>query len=195
MAKRRENLLNRLFGEKEKEEPKEQPEIKPVNRYRFPVGNKFWEARTKHGVEAILETPQIMWEAACEYFTWCVDNPIIETDYRGKDLQEVSIPKVRAFTWIGLTQFIKVNKDYFTDFKDRMSSQDTEKARDFTRVISEIEGVIYRQKFENAAAGQLNANLISRELGLADKKEIDNKGGFASKIEVSIVSAQDPDAE
>lgn len=38
-------------------------------------------------------------------------------------------------------------------------------------IINRVERLIWQQKFEGAAAGLLNANLISRELGLADWRE------------------------
>ena len=33
-----------------------------------PKGNRFWEVRSKHGRDKILKTPEIMWEAAKQYF-------------------------------------------------------------------------------------------------------------------------------
>ena len=39
-------------------------------------------------------------------------------------------------------------------------------------VIARIEGIITTQQFEGACVGAFNANIISRTLGLADKKEI-----------------------
>lgn len=39
--------------------------------------------------------------------------------------------------------------------------------------MDEVETTIYTQKFEGAAVGAFNSNIIARDLGLADKKEID----------------------
>lgn len=44
--------------------------------------------------------------------------------------------------------------------------------QDFSDITKHIETVIYKQKFAGAAADLLNANIIARELGLADKKEL-----------------------
>ena len=45
----------------------------------------------------------------------------------------------------------------------------------FSEVRDNIKRVIFTQKFEGASAGLLNSSIIARELGLADKKEIDAK--------------------
>ena len=46
---------------------------------------------------------------------------------------------------------------------------------DFSDIVKEIEDVIFSQKFEGAAADMLNANIIARELGLADKQQAEIK--------------------
>jgi hypothetical protein len=61
-----------------------------------PKGNQFWKLRSKHGRDTLFESPEKMWEAACEYFQWCDDNPLLEIDFRGKDATQVTIPKMRA---------------------------------------------------------------------------------------------------
>ena len=133
-----------------------------------PIGNRFWEQRSKHGRSKRFETPEELWEEACEYFKWCEDNPLIEVDFKGKDAMEVHIPKMRAFTWDGLELFIDMYslRDYKTN----------EKYKEFSQVIARIDKIIYNQKFTGAAAGFLNPNIIARDLGLADKKEVDNSG-------------------
>ena len=48
---------------------------------------------------------------------------------------------------------------------------------DLSEVIATAESAIFTQKFEAAATGLLNANLISRDLGLADRKELTGREG------------------
>ncbi len=43
-------------------------------------------------------------------------------------------------------------------------------------VITRIKETIFTQKFEGASADLLNANIIARDLGLADKKDITSDG-------------------
>lgn len=131
-----------------------------------PVGNEFWKLRSKHGRDALFENADALWNAACEYFEWCVENPLIEKDFRGKDAKEVLLPKMRAFTMQGLCRYLDCDTSYFRVFKLTASE-------DFLTVITRIEDSIYEQKFVGAAAGFLNPNIIARDLGLTDKT--DNK--------------------
>ena len=132
-----------------------------------PTGNQFWNRRNKHGRERLFESADLMWEAACEYFQWCVDNPLISIEYYGKDAIQCEVPKVRAFTMHGLCLYLDCNTAYFRQFKSNLKETDN----DFSTVITRIEETVYNQKFEHAAAGFLNANIISRDLGLTDKSE------------------------
>jgi hypothetical protein len=138
----------------------------------FKVENQLWKQRAKHGRDTIFADAKAMWEAACEYFEWCDNNPFYEHDIKpsGKVLKEVSIPRKRPYTIQGLCIFWGVATAYLRQFKN---GPNCPTGSDFSTVISQIEDVIYKQKFEGAASGFFNANIISRDLGLADKKEVD----------------------
>jgi hypothetical protein len=139
-----------------------------------PKGNKFWVRRTKHGREAIFTDPAVLWAAACEYFTFCEDNPLNSVEFNGKDATECIVPKMRAFTLAGLCLYLGVHSKYFNEFKVRLSGKRQIPHKEkFIETIAQIEETIYVQKFEGAAAGLLAGNLISRELGLADKQAIE----------------------
>lgn len=129
-----------------------------------PAGNQFWKLRAKHGRDKLFESPDLLWESACEYFQWCVDNPFIEIDYRGKDIEQVELPKMRPFTWAGL--------EFYLDIDSLREYKTNPKYKDFSQVIGRIEKIIYDQKFSGAASGFLNANIISRDLGLAQAIEV-----------------------
>lgn len=127
------------------------------------LSNQFWKNRTKHGRNKLFSSPDVLWEAAQEYFEWCDENPLNELDYRGKDAIPVVLPKMRAYTWEGLELYLGISslREYKTnpDYKD------------FSQVITRIGKIIYAHKFEGAAAGMLNPNIIARDLSLVDKKE------------------------
>jgi hypothetical protein len=137
-----------------------------------PEGNQFWKLRSKHGRDKLFETPQLMWEAACEYFEWCESNPLIEVDFKGKDADEVHIPKMRAFTIQGLSLYMDCNSVYFAQFKDSIKEKEDDLSKGFSNVITRIYEIIYTQKFTGAAAGFLNPNIIARDLGLKDQSEV-----------------------
>ena len=148
-----------------------------------PIGNQFWKQRSKHGREKIFSNPEILWEEACKYFQWCDDNPLYEIDFKGKDADEVRIPKMRAYTWEALELFLDISS--LRDYKTK------EEYKDFLQVIGRIEKIMYSQKFTGAAAGFLNANIIARDLGLRDKQDIDQKHTFQAPL-IILDSEADP---
>ena len=62
----------------------------------------------------------------------------------------------------GLCLFLDICENTWTNYK---------KQPDFLSITLEVEKVIYNQKFTGASADLLNANIIARELGLADKQQ------------------------
>lgn len=130
----------------------------------FEKGNQFWKNRTKHGRDKLFETPDVLWQEVCKYFEFCDENPLIEIDYKGRDADRVEIPKMRAYTWSGL--------ELFLDIESLRWYKTGETYSDFLPVITRIEKIIYTQKFEGSAAGFLNPNIIARDLGLIDRKDV-----------------------
>jgi hypothetical protein len=130
-----------------------------------PKGNHFWKMRSTHGRDLLFASPSLLWEAACEYFEWCVNNPIVDPrSFGGK--QKIQ----RPFTMQGLCLFLNCNTAYFRQFKGK------NKDKDFSTIIQDIEETVYQQKFENAAIGVYNQNIISRDLGLADNQNVKHDG-------------------
>lgn len=129
-----------------------------------PKKNHFWKQRSKHGRDKIFNCPIAFKEACVEYFEWCEANPLHETKvgFSNGSATTKEIPKMRAMTIGGLAIFLDICHDTLNKW---------EKERDDLRpVVKWAKNVIYDQKFTGAAAGMLNANIISRDLGLADKR-------------------------
>ena len=142
-----------------------------------PVGNKFWEMRSSHGRKPIFKTPEDVWVASCEYFNWCYETPLLETKafaYEGMVTLE-ELPKMRAMTIQGLCFFLDISDETWSNYCEK---------EDFIGICNDIKRVIFTQKFEGASAGLLNASIITRELGLADKKETTIDG----KVQVDLMS-------
>lgn len=135
-----------------------------------PKGNQFWKARSTHGRGKIFKTPEQLWDAACEYFQWVEDNPLYEEKafhFQGQVVKD-RIAKMRAMTISGLRLFLEIDDKTFRDYERR---------DDFIRVVREIKETIYNQKFAGASADLLNANIIARDLGLTDKKDLTSSDG------------------
>ena len=133
-----------------------------------PKGNQYWRLRSKDGRDRIFETPDDLAKAAEEYFNWIDDNPLQEEQIvKYKDSFTIGkVSKMRPYTIHGLCNYIDIAVSTFMEY---------EKLKDFSKVTTRIRQIIYNQKFEGAAAGFLNPNIIARDLGLSDKKEIDVK--------------------
>ena len=149
-------------------------------------GNEFWKARATSGRDKIFKTPKIMLEAAYQYFQWVEDNPLGKAVvYQGMVMPDPE-KLMRAMTIKGLCIYWGVNSFYLNHFIANLDLE-KEEDKDFSQVIYTIKEIIETQKFEGASAGLLNPNIIARDLGLTDKKEIDNTSSDGSMTPTKIV--------
>lgn len=139
-----------------------------------PLGNQFWKLRSKHGRGTLFGSPDLMWEEACKYFNWCDAHPwwkneaVKSGDSAG---MIIKVATARPYTMQGLCLYLNCNTVYFNHFEKVCEGRDDELSKDFCQVITRIRETIFQQKFEGAAVGAFNANLIARELGIAEKQE------------------------
>lgn len=143
-------------------------------------GNRFWEARSKHGRNPIFASDDELWLAAIEYFEWVEDNPLFERksfQFQGEIITD-DIPKMRAMTINGLCIFLDISEDTFANYG---------KKDDFLGVTSKIRSIIYDQKFSGAAADLLNPNIIARDLGLKDASKSEISGPNGGPIQTDSV--------
>ena len=146
-----------------------------------PVGNQFWKARATHGRKKLFSSADALWEACIEYFQWVEDNPLYETkafSFQGM-VTQVAIPKMRAMTIVALCFFLDIEESTWYRWRDD---------KDFCKIVTRAEKVIYSQKFEGASADLLNANIIARDLGLKDRKDVtSNDKEVSNEIKVEII--------
>ena len=155
---------------------------------RFTTGNRWWEARSSHGRNPIFDTAEQLEDACIQYFEWNEDNPLYKDQlvtFQGSATHE-PIAQMRAMTIQGLCMFIGVTRQCWNQWKTTRP--------DFVDVIDRVEDAMYRQKFEGASADLLNANIIARDLGLADKKDLSSSDGTMTPQQI-ILRAAKPDAD
>lgn len=141
-----------------------------------PKGNQFWKLRSKHGRDKLFATPELLWDAACEYFQWCDENPLYKAEQsRSSKKGIIEIPVMRPFTVQGLCNHLDCNTKYLNIFERDLTGKTDKTSQDFNNVITRIRETIYRQKFEGAASGFFQQNIIARDLGLSDKKDHSHK--------------------
>jgi hypothetical protein len=135
-----------------------------------PKDNRYWTMREKHGRDKDYDS-DTLWTKACEYFQWCDDNPWHKNDFvRGGESAGtiVKLETARPYTLTGFCAFASISLRTFENYS---KVEDVPENQDFLRVCTHIREIIFTQKFEGAAVGAFNANLIARDLGLTDKQE------------------------
>ncbi len=123
-------------------------------------------------------------KACAEYFQWVEDNPLKEEKlfhFQGRVITHKA-DKMRAMTLGGLCIFLDINKCTWFDYV---------KKDGFSNVTTQVDAIIRDQKFTGAAADLLNANIIARDLGLADKREHGGPGGTPIRMITSSMTAQE----
>jgi len=135
-------------------------------------------------------TPEQLWNGACDYFDWCENNPIIiiEQSKMPQRLdasmiktmkpamvkaflkQTIEMPHQRAYSIERLCIYLNISRETF----DRYSKDEGfETYYDVCRAIREI---INNQHFEGGMTGTFNAGIVTRKLGLIDKKDMTSDG-------------------
>ena len=139
-----------------------------------PKGNEYWKLRSKDGRDKIFETPEQLAEACDEYLEWVQQNPLMEAQVvKYKDYAElINVPKMRPMTIQGLCNFIDISVKGLDLY---------EKRKDFIPIITRVKQIIYNNKFEGAASGFLNPNIIARDLGLQDQQKTEHTGEIIVK--------------
>jgi hypothetical protein len=135
-----------------------------------PQGNKFWTARSTHGRKPTFSDSDQLWDACCEYFDWVESNPLYEdklVTFQGAASHE-PVAKMRAMTIEGMCIFLDIGTQTWRDYRAKEG---------FSEVVKKVDDIIRTQKFQGASADLLNANIIARDLGLADKSELSGKDG------------------
>jgi len=130
-------------------------------------------------------TPAQIWKKAVEYFKWAEANPIKSEKafHHQGEIVYSDEEHPRALTKQGLYLTLGIHTSTWTEWK---------KDEDYADVIDAVESIIFDQKLTLAAAGQLNARIISQELGLANKLALgDDEGGLAANITVEYIGPKE----
>jgi len=128
---------------------------------RFASGNRLWRSRSSHGRPPVFAGPDDLWSACVDYFEWNEATPLFDHKAFGNGTLAM-VPKMRAMTLKALWLHLGIDRTTWSEWRVRP---------DLSPVTSRVDAIIHVQKFEGAAAGLLSANIIARDLGLADKAE------------------------
>lgn len=136
----------------------------------------FWEAlmgrcpKEDAGEPGSRMTPEALWDLACLYFQGENEDTMIKKDFirSGESAGKVvEITTTRPFSWVSFDLFLLYHGIQTSVMTIRQNKDG--KFAHFQPVIQRIEQIIYEQKFDGAAIGGYNPQLIIRDLGLAEK--------------------------
>jgi hypothetical protein len=159
-AKQRTKRMNKLTG------AKDNPQYADLLN-----SQRFWEAKSTFGRNPTFETPEDLAKACTQYFIWVEEHPFYEFKVVGTHFGEAiieNIPKKRPMTQVSLCLFLDISQVSWLNYR--------KKSPDFLRVVDMAMDIIKEQKFSGAAAGFFNTNIICRDLGLIDKKDVTSDG-------------------
>ena len=131
-----------------------------------PKGNKFAEGNK--GTEKKF-TPQQWSDIIEEYFNYCDNNPLFKNEAlkSGDRAGEIiRIPAARPYLIEGLCNYANIDPKTFYIYLEK------EGYEDYFEIKARARNRIFQQNIENGYIGAYDSNLVSRKLGLADKKEL-----------------------
>lgn len=139
-----------------------------------PKGNDYWKLVKgwKNGAD-LKYNPDELHDKSIEYFQWVEDNPLYEEKPTSRG-DIVKVKKMRAMTIKAFCLFANISFQTFENYS---------KDKAYVDITTRIRDIIYTQKFEGASADLLNSNIIARELGLAEKREVTEKSEASIKVD------------
>lgn len=135
-------------------------------------------------------TPTELWDKAIEYFEWCDNNPIMSVEQTKMPQrldssmmktmkpamikaflkQTIDMPLQRAYSIEGFTNFANISYQTFLNYESDDYNKDD---KTYFEVCTRMRKIIDDQHFTGGMAGTFNSNIVTRKLGLADKKEME----------------------
>lgn len=131
-------------------------------------------------------TPDEFDAAWQEYFEWCDNNPWYKCE-QSKGGGIVNIPIPRPYTEAGFCSYHNLGVNYLSQLFDSVKDGEDDESKAFSWVLSRARAKCNAQKLEGAAVGIFNANIIARELGMVDKKDITTGGDKITGFKITDV--------
>ena len=125
------------------------------------------------GKNKYIETPEKLWELFSEFVEHEKSNPMFKVEYVGKEGDRVNTPLQVPITFEAFECWL-ADKGIINDLGN-YSSNLNGAYTDYLPIITRIKNNCFAQNFKGASVGLFNANIIARKLGLADKKEVEDK--------------------
>jgi hypothetical protein len=148
-----------------------------------------------------FETPEQLWEEACEYFEWALNTPWKENKamkMKSGDsdvIEYYNTTKPRYLSNVGLCLFLGIQRctyGYYQNGKhDKPTTYDCDgevesEGKDYSSVCAVIDNIVYEQKLSGAAAGIFNPMIVARELGLGVDEQSEEAQPIPTAITIGV---------
>lgn len=133
------------------------------------MSNQLWKKMNDFSNRIVIDTPEDIWKRACEYFSWCDDNPItwkttVMSGNKAGNKVENESPQpygIRAFClYSGITE------SYMQSIRQSKSTESP-----YYIVISKILSIIYVQNMNYATTGVFNPVFTAKLLSIGGTEE------------------------
>lgn len=121
-----------------------------------------------------------------QYFQWVDENPWFKNEaVKSGELAGtiIKVPTARPYSEVGFCAFHNLGEKYISELADTLQkhakdkeSKNKEEALQLSNILTQARARCRAQKFEGAAVGAFNANIIARDLGMADNQNVKHDG-------------------
>ena len=125
-----------------------------------PLGNQYYKLRATDGAPRKYDNAEALWADCLAYFE-------VRSDLFWNE-QPVPFTIGSLCIYLGITQ---------VTWNEWRKSRD-----DLTKVITRVDEIVRDQKLSGAIVGAYNANIVARDLGLADKQQHGADSGLAGLL-------------
>lgn len=118
-----------------------------------------------------IESPELLWSYFKSYCDLVDSTPWKKTDFKGKDATPVVYEFFAPYTWQGFNIWL-FNAEIIANLTHYQYNLNNA-YEDFKEVIQLIDKVIYDRKLTGASLGFYNHAIIARDLGMVEKKQVE----------------------
>ena len=117
-----------------------------------------------------IKSPDILYSHFEKYREECKKSPKLENIYNYKADRTVPIEREIPLTWVGFENYLR-RKKIITTLQDYEFNKDG-RYKEYITIVRAIKNEIYEDKYNGAVAGIFQHNIIARDLGLVDRKDM-----------------------
>jgi hypothetical protein len=117
----------------------------------------------------LIETPALFLELFQEFKKWKLTQTV-QTHQLAKTGAVVHIEHTPPLTWQAFDAWLFEEKSIIAHTEDYRFNKDG-RYTEYAGIVRLIGSIMFAQKFEGAAVGEYNANIIARELSLKEQSE------------------------